>query len=48
MSSHNVDDILEIVISEIDWEALLCLDSSSIDMILIFTFDVSQISWSEI
>ena len=47
VSSHNADDILDIVMSKIKREAILCLDSSSIDMILKFTFDGSQISWSE-
>ena len=47
LSSHNTDDILDIVMSNIDWEAILCLDSSSIEMILKFTFDGYQISWSE-
>ena len=47
VSSHNADDILDIVMSKIDQEAIVCLKSSSIDIILKFTFDESQISWSE-
>ena len=32
---------------KIEREAILCRDSSSIDMIAKFTFDGSQVSWSE-
>ena len=41
--SHNADDILDIVMSNIKQRSILCLDSSSIDIILKFTFDGSQI-----
>ena len=47
MSSHNAYDILDIAMSKIEQEAILCLDYSSIEIILKFTFDGSQISWSE-
>ena len=47
MSSHNANDILDIVMLNIDREAIVCLDSSSIDIILKFTFYGFQISWSE-
>ena len=40
-------NILEIVMSKIEREDILCLDSSSIDIILKFTFGGSQLSWSE-
>ena len=35
--SHNADDILDIVMSNIEQEAILCIDSSYIDIILKFT-----------
>ena len=47
VSSHNADDILDIVVLKIDREAILCIESSYINMILKVTFDGSQISWSE-
>ena len=47
MSSHNADDILDIVMLKIEQEAIVCLDSSSIEIILKITFDGYQISWSE-
>ena len=46
-SSHNADDILDIMMPKIEQESILCLDSSFIDIILRFTFDGSQIFWSE-
>ena len=45
--SHNSDGILGIVMSKIEQEAILCLNSSYIHIILKFTFDGSQISCSE-
>ena len=46
VSSHNSDDILHIVMLKIDREYILCLDYSSIDIILKFTFNGYQLSWS--
>ena len=47
VSSHNADDILDIVMSKIEREAIVCVNSSSINIILKFTFDGSQIYWWE-
>ena len=47
VSSYNADDILDIVMLKIEQEAIVCLDSSSIEIILKFTFNGYQIYWSE-
>ena len=47
VSSHNANAILDIVVSKIEREDILCLDSPSIDISLKLTFDGSHISWSE-